>query len=343
MAQNIVGLFADRISAEHAIVDLKAAGFDPQHMGIVMQDKQEAKDVASDQGLGSTTGAVTGGVIGGTAGALLAATGALIIPGIGPFISGGILATSLVGGAAGWLVGGLVGLGISKDDAEYYQGRVEQGSVLLTVSTNGRDAEAYDIMQRNGAEQTRTQGNTGTTGMMANAAPRQPMTSNTSDYPTAQSTYATPGDGSRAIPPDPLPTTGADMHQSMQNQGREAWTDQPMNQPIDQGIGQPMNQGMGQPMDRGMDQPMAGSYQAQPRAMDNATDTVLVDGRPMSGNESRTLGSEQSERRPVMDQDILRERGLDTQGRNDTMNDPTATQPIDPLDRRLPDEPQRGR
>ncbi len=156
MARTVVGIFPDRISVEHAIADLKTAGFDPQRMGIVMRDRSDAREVAKDQDVSSTVGAVTGGVLGGTAGALLAATGALAIPGIGPFITGGVLA-SLVGGAAGWLVGGLVGLGLSHDEAEYYQNRVEQGDILLTVDPEGRDEEARRIMFDNSAQDMQSQ------------------------------------------------------------------------------------------------------------------------------------------------------------------------------------------
>lgn len=160
MANSIVGLFPDRAAAEAAIRDLKAAGFNTDRIGIVMRDRDEARDVASDQGVNSTSGAVTGGVIGGTAGALLAATGALAVPGVGPFITGGILA-SLVGGTAGWLIGGLVGMGVPREEAEYYQGRVEQGGVLVTVDAHGRDDEARQILLRNGAEGERNRGTAG--------------------------------------------------------------------------------------------------------------------------------------------------------------------------------------
>lgn len=157
MAHTVVGIFPDRRSAEHAIVDLKAASFDPQRMGVVMRDRSDAREVAQDQGVSSTAGAVTGGVVGGTAGALLAATGALAIPGIGPIITGGVLA-SLIGGTAGWLVGGLAGLGLSHDEAQYYQNRVEQGGVLVTVDAEGREGEARRILFDNGAEDMQSQG-----------------------------------------------------------------------------------------------------------------------------------------------------------------------------------------
>lgn len=158
MARSIVGLFADRTAAERAIVDLKSAGFDPAQMGIVMRDREEARQTAEDEGVGSTAGAVTGELIGGAGGAMLAATGALVVPGIGPFIAGGILASALVGGVAGWLIGGLVGLGVPEAEARYYQSRVEGGSVLLTLATPYHAQEAWEIMRRNGAEDLHAKG-----------------------------------------------------------------------------------------------------------------------------------------------------------------------------------------
>jgi uncharacterized protein (TIGR02271 family) len=158
MARSIAGLFEDRTQAEQAVEDLKAAGFSQDRIGIVMQDKQQTRAVNEAHGTHSTESAIGGSLIGGTAGALLAATGALVIPGIGPFISGGILATSLVGGAAGWLVGGLTGLGIPKEEAEYYEGRVQQGAALVTVDAAGRDAEARQILLRDGAEDLQSRG-----------------------------------------------------------------------------------------------------------------------------------------------------------------------------------------
>jgi len=158
MARSIAGIFENRADAERAVEDLKAAGFDQNRIGLVTQDKQANKDMAEDHGTRSTEGAVAGGLIGGTAGALLAATGALVIPGIGPFVSAGILATSLVGGAAGWLVGGLAGLGIPKEEAQYYEERVHGGATLVTVDAAGRDAEARQILLRDGAEDLQDRG-----------------------------------------------------------------------------------------------------------------------------------------------------------------------------------------
>lgn len=154
MARPIVGVFADHMAAERAIADLRDAGFDTNRMGLLMKNREEAKQVSNDTGVHTVEGAVTGGVIGGAIGALLAATGTFIIPGIGPFISGGILATAIAGGAVGVIAGGLVGLGIPHEEAQYYENRVRTGSVLVTVDTQGREIEAREILLRNGAEDT---------------------------------------------------------------------------------------------------------------------------------------------------------------------------------------------
>ena len=158
MARSIAGVFENRADAERAVEDLKSAGFDQNRIGLVTQDKQANQQLAEEHGTHSTEGAVAGGLIGGTAGALLAATGALVIPGVGPFLSAGILATSLVGGAAGWLVGGLAGLGIPREEAQYYEERVQSGSTLVTVDAAGRDAEARQILLRDGAEDLQDRG-----------------------------------------------------------------------------------------------------------------------------------------------------------------------------------------
>ncbi len=197
MARAIAGLFNDRAAAEQAINDLKSAGFDGSRIGVVMQDKQQTKEFAQEHGTQSTETAVGGGIIGGTAGALLAATGALVIPGVGPFITGGILA-SLIGGAAGWLVGGLVGLGVPKEEAQYYEDRVHAGSTLVTVDAQGRDAEARQILLRDGAEDLQDRGYGGGYD-----------TTMTSDVNAAPTSHVAMGQTAGTMAPAPQMATGA--------------------------------------------------------------------------------------------------------------------------------------
>jgi hypothetical protein len=276
MAKVIVGLFLDRVSAEHAFVDLRASGFDAQRMGIVMRDPNEARETGASQGVTSTAGAVTGGVIGGTLGAILAATGTLVIPGIGPFISGGILATALAGGAAGWLVGGLVGLGLSHEEAQYYQGRVEQGGVLITVDPEGRDEEARQILLKNGAENLDAE------------APWSRM-------PERE---ATPRDAQA----EPVRDQSVDRGQV---------TDRQMAQDVraDEGRGE-ISRGDSYERSRGQTMRAADAETAAPHDT-TARDTVADGGaetRPRTREEQNTADA--SGQRPVMDQDIIAERDV---------------------------------
>ena len=106
---------------------------------------------------GATAGASSGAVIGGALGWLVG-TGALAIPGLGPFIAAGPLVAALagvgVGGAVGGFTGALIGIGIPEYEAKRYEGRLEKGGVLLSVHCDSSDevSRAKDILQRTGAE-----------------------------------------------------------------------------------------------------------------------------------------------------------------------------------------------
>ena len=97
----------------------------------------------------SCGGAAGGGVVGGLIG-LLVGAGALVIPGLGPVLVGGALASVLgvtgatavvgagVGAATGGILGGLVGSGISEEEARYFDESFRGGGTLVTVSAGAR-------------------------------------------------------------------------------------------------------------------------------------------------------------------------------------------------------------
>ncbi len=156
--QVVAALFPDRYTAERAINDLKDAGFRGDQIGVAMRNEEGQREVTQTTGTnvakGATSGAVGGGVLGGLAG-FLAGVGALAIPGVGPVIAGGVLASTLagagIGAAGGGILGALVGLGIPEEHAKYYESGFRSGKVLVTVSGNRLD-EAYNILQRAGAD-----------------------------------------------------------------------------------------------------------------------------------------------------------------------------------------------
>lgn len=165
-----VGVFSSRQDAEFAIDELNRAGFPTNQISIVARDADRQDRIAgvdvegrvgnkADEG--AAAGALTGGTVGGITG-LLVGLGALAIPGVGPVIVAGeiatVLATTVAGGAigaaAGGLVGALVGLGIPEERARVYSDRVERGGYLVIL--NGTDEEiarAETILNNRGIEE----------------------------------------------------------------------------------------------------------------------------------------------------------------------------------------------
>jgi hypothetical protein len=76
--------------------------------------------------------------------------GALAIPGIGPIIAGGALASTLagagIGAAAGGLIGALVGMGVPEEDAKHFERGFQEGAVLVTVLAGADGEEARDVI-----------------------------------------------------------------------------------------------------------------------------------------------------------------------------------------------------
>jgi uncharacterized protein (TIGR02271 family) len=155
----VVGLFRKTLGAERAIRDLKDAGFPDSQIGVLMRDPDEERRLAEQTGTKAgevaAAGAVTGGVLGGLVG-LLAGVGALVIPGVGPLIAGGALASTLagagIGAAAGGLVGALIGLGIPEEEARYYERGLQEGGILVSVEAGARAVEARSMLLNAGAE-----------------------------------------------------------------------------------------------------------------------------------------------------------------------------------------------
>lgn len=150
-----IGVFSNRRDAENALHELKASGFNMNRVSVIARDADRNEEIAgaevskkignkADKGAG--VGAVSGGALGGLTG-LLVGLGTLAIPGIGPVMLAGEVATALattaagtaIGAASGGLIGGLVGLGIPEKEAKAYSDRVHQGDYLVIV--DGTDDE----------------------------------------------------------------------------------------------------------------------------------------------------------------------------------------------------------
>lgn len=163
------GLYRDPTAAEAGIRRFHEHGYAPDRIGVVTRDRDEAGRLADDTGAdvvgGAATGAVAGGLLGGITG-LLVGIGALAIPGIGPVVAGGALASAFgigggtavagagIGAAAGGIVGALTGLGFSDEEAEYYDRGIREGRTFVTV--HDEDPRAERIFDETGADRYRT-------------------------------------------------------------------------------------------------------------------------------------------------------------------------------------------
>lgn len=142
--QTITRLYDSFPDAQRAVTALKSAGIPESDISLLANQSDGAGqtfpdrdgDGKDDRGEGASTGAGVGAALGGAAG-LLAGLGIMAIPGVGPVVAAGWLASTALGAAAGGAAGGLIGAltqtGVSEEDAHVYAEGVRRGGTLLTV------------------------------------------------------------------------------------------------------------------------------------------------------------------------------------------------------------------
>lgn len=176
--RTVIGVFDDPGRADEALNALRDAGIAPEQVSAIARDQRNADSVAAGAGMGAegaSAGAVLGGVTGGILGWLVG-IGALVVPGVGPIVAAGALATTLgaaaLGAVAGGLIGALVDLGIPEDEALGYEGSVREGSMLLSVhaATDEQAWNARALFARHGGTDVRAYGLDGPGGASASRA-----------------------------------------------------------------------------------------------------------------------------------------------------------------------------
>lgn len=150
MTVTITHVYDDYGSAKNVVRELENAGFASDQVSVV--GRKPSDQSGDESGEGTATGATLGGVAGAGAG-LLASLGLIAIPGIGPLVAAGVLATTLAGAATGAVAGGILGAlvdyGISKEEAPVYAESIRRGGTLVSVrAEEPRANQAELIMQR---------------------------------------------------------------------------------------------------------------------------------------------------------------------------------------------------
>jgi len=179
----VVGVFPDRQQAQRAVRALRDAGFREDQIGLASSG-QDSGTLSSDADTDSENsyageGAMTGLAAGAGVGALWG-LGILsgVLPVIGPAIAGGTLGVLLSSAAAGAATAGvaglLAGMGVPKEEAEYYESEMHAGRSIVTVNAGDRRSEAFSIIQRHGgydaSTRSATQFSTPSSDLAANSA-----------------------------------------------------------------------------------------------------------------------------------------------------------------------------
>lgn len=169
MSRTVTRLFDTHLEATKAVEALERQGVDSSKISVIANNTDDwhgkgghgvdnrmgdaNHDGENDVADGAGKGAATGGLVGGGAG-LLAGLGMLAIPGLGPVVAAGWLASAAVGavvgavagGATGGLLGALKEAGHTNEEAHVYAEGVRRGGTLVSVKVDDDDASRIEAM-----------------------------------------------------------------------------------------------------------------------------------------------------------------------------------------------------
>lgn len=172
MSDRIVSaVFDSEDEAQRALTELRSAGVNQDAISIIGRhgEQSSASGTVDGDDDGVNGSGAAKGAVGGAVGGALLGIAALAIPGVGPLAAAGAIASSAIPGAAaigagaGAVAGGLTGLltnhGVSDEDASYYEDRIHEGGIFLSVDTEeaGVSQEtAREVLLRNGGHNAST-------------------------------------------------------------------------------------------------------------------------------------------------------------------------------------------
>ena len=154
-----MGIFPTHEGAEAAVRELQETGIHDERIGILTKHNTEGETFGlkhdptrthweEGTAIGATAGALTGVGLG-----ILVASGAIL--GLGPAIAGGmmlsLLASAGAGATTGTIIGGLIGLGIPEDQANYAGEQINEGKTIVAVQTDGSAPWIRSLYRKHGA------------------------------------------------------------------------------------------------------------------------------------------------------------------------------------------------
>ncbi|MDF2119652.1 hypothetical protein PY365_29240 [Roseiarcaceae bacterium H3SJ34-1] len=163
----VTRLYDDYAKAQQAVRSLEAAGIPSSDISIAASNSDgwydktidRDRDGTDDRAEGAATGAGIGATVGGAAG-VLTGLGLMAIPGVGPIVAAGWLASlaagAVAGGATGGIIGALTQAGVSEDEANVYAEGLRRGGSIVTVRTNDSSTARVESLLDSSAVNWRT-------------------------------------------------------------------------------------------------------------------------------------------------------------------------------------------
>lgn len=167
-SNKVSAVFDTQSEAEHAVTQLRAAGIPSSAISLVSHQDGKSRSTDGD-GHDTTSDFLGKAALGAGVGTALGIA-ALAIPGVGPLVAAGAIAAAAIptaavtGAAAGLAAGSLASVmsdrDIGQEDSHYYEQRMGDGGVLVTVDGSDAGSQAVnvqDILYRSGGH-SRSQG-----------------------------------------------------------------------------------------------------------------------------------------------------------------------------------------
>jgi hypothetical protein len=148
----LLAAFADPAHAQAAIDELLELGIGHEHISVLANNARDEEHLNRRSGADKhLEGVVHNSRLSDLVG-FLSGLGAYVLPGVGPDVATGTLASTLnaeeAGEGRGSLTGALVGLGVPVDTASYYDDQLAAGRVIVVVQGGGQSDEARAILSR---------------------------------------------------------------------------------------------------------------------------------------------------------------------------------------------------
>ena len=148
--QTLTKVYERHDVARQVVNELEVAGFPSSSITFLanksVSDQYADEEDTTEAGAGAGVGTVVGGAAG-----MLAGLGLLTIPGLGPVVAAGWLATTALGAVAGGVTGGVVGAlidaDVPEDHAHVYSEAVRRGATLVSVRVEDNEVKLAEAIR----------------------------------------------------------------------------------------------------------------------------------------------------------------------------------------------------